>query len=99
MEQRKTSRLPMQRRAWIECGEAAPLACQLHDVSDEGAQIGDLDPGAVPDEFSLRFTKTGSVRRQCRVVWRAAERIGVRFLNGSSRERLGLTRSGRTARA
>jgi hypothetical protein len=34
----------------------------------------------LPEEFSLVFTKYGSIRRRCRLVWRSGTEVGVSYL-------------------
>jgi PilZ domain len=53
--------------------------CALRDISVTGANIAVEDPTTVPNEFVLLFTKNGSVRRDCSLVWRGDSHVGVRF--------------------
>jgi hypothetical protein len=60
----------------------AIAGCQLRDVSDTGAKLA-LDASQlakVPAEFFLVLAKQAKVHRRCRVVWRSADEVGVRFL-------------------
>jgi 16S rRNA U1498 N3-methylase RsmE len=60
----------------------AIAGCQLRDVSDNGARLAlDADQLAkVPAEFFLVLAKQAKVHRRCRVVWRSADELGVRFI-------------------
>ncbi len=54
-------------------------ACVIVDMSETGAQL-EVPAGAeVPTEFSLLIGGNANVRRQCRVVWRSGNKLGVRF--------------------
>jgi hypothetical protein len=54
--------------------------CTMLDVSATGAQLRLNDTTEMPDEFTLVLSRDGNVRRQCRMMWRREDRIGVRFL-------------------
>ena len=56
------------------------VTCIMADVSASGAKLG-MDAGInVPDSFVLALARNAAVRRNCEVVWRAAESIGVCFV-------------------
>jgi hypothetical protein len=59
-----------------------PRACTIIDMSESGAQLGVPGDADVPDEFSLLIGGNSHVRRQCRVVWRSGNRMGVNFRIG-----------------
>jgi hypothetical protein len=44
-----------------------------------GAALEVGSPVGIPDEFTL-LIKPEFVKRNCRVAWRSAKRIGVRFV-------------------
>ena len=55
--------------------------CVMTDVSASGAKLL-LEPGLnVPDWFVLALSRNAGVRRNCQVVWRRAESIGVCFVS------------------
>jgi PilZ domain len=56
-----------------------PSACVIVDMSETGAQLNVPADADVPQEFSLLVGGNADVRRQCRVVWRSGNRIGVQF--------------------
>lgn len=67
---------------------ALPRDCLVTDVSDGGVRL--LAEGIdVPDQFVLMFGRDGSVRRDCRVVWRLGHEIGAEF---TDREQRGFAR-------
>jgi hypothetical protein len=51
--------------------------CWVRNLSDTGAQIEVRGP--TPNAFYL-VIGSGEFRRSCRVVWRSASRVGVRFV-------------------
>jgi PilZ domain-containing protein len=54
--------------------------CVLSDFSNVGGKITDVEPDTVPDEFLLRITPRGRMRK-CRVLWRSrsSNALGVVF--------------------
>jgi PilZ domain len=79
MEKRKSRRQPLRRPAWLALGPGEFRGCRLSDVSDAGARI-DVEAGiTLPDHFMLLLSSNGAARRACRVVWRDAQQIGVKF--------------------
>lgn len=53
--------------------------CMMADVSASGAKLELKQSVDVPDEFILLLS-SNDVRRQCKVVWRLENHIGVRFV-------------------
>ena len=56
-----------------------PQACTIIDMSETGAQLQVPADVSVPGEFSLLIGGNSHVRRQCHLVWRTGNRLGVRF--------------------
>ena len=54
--------------------------CAISDISETGAQLKLASTDEIPDQITLVLAKGGKVQRQCTVVWRAKNRIGVEFL-------------------
>ena len=54
-------------------------ACEMVDISETGAYLKVETPDTLPDQFILLLSKNARVRRQCAVVWRSGNSIGVRF--------------------
>jgi hypothetical protein len=54
-------------------------SCTILDISTQGGQVRLDAKVTVPDHFVLWLTKTGSVRRECRVVWRRENYLGLQF--------------------
>jgi hypothetical protein len=49
-------------------------------MSQTGAQLVIESPIGIPDEFKL-LIKPELLKRNCRVAWRKADRIGVQFVS------------------
>jgi hypothetical protein len=61
--------------------ETSALDCIVRNLSPKGALL--LVPSlAVPDNFELVFSATRA-RHDCRVAWRAYDRVGVEFREAS----------------
>jgi hypothetical protein len=84
VDRRASPRKALGRDAFICCDDGKPIgACQLSDVSATGARLG-VTPrvlAGLPDVFILVLAKQAKVHRRCRVVWRGADAVGVRFSN------------------
>ena len=56
---------------------ASALDCIVRNLSTDGALLL-VSSLAVPDRFELLFSSS-RVRHECRVAWRAMDRVGVEF--------------------
>lgn len=64
----------------VDVGGQAPLRdCVLVDVSADGARLALQGTSTVPADFTMVLSYRGVPRRQCHVVWRSADEIGVTF--------------------
>jgi hypothetical protein len=71
----------MQLPAQIDTGKSKRLIhCVVRELSDTGAKIILSDDARLPDEFAIVLTADGRVRRPCRILWRKATELAVRFL-------------------
>ena len=68
-------------RGLIELPTGGKVECRVVDLSESGARLRLLHHKPVPDEFSLRLASRG-VLRQCRVMWRLFDEVGVRTTLG-----------------
>ena len=69
---------PMAIRGWIT-GLGEKLApCFIEDISSDGAKLVIRD-GQPPDEFKLYFSPRANTFRNCLVLWRKKECVGVQF--------------------
>jgi hypothetical protein len=79
-ERRRSLRYHSTIPAQIYVRDGLPLCpCTVLDVSQGGGRIRLDAPVSVPDQFHLLFTRTASVRRECRVIWRHDDCLGVAF--------------------
>jgi hypothetical protein len=79
-ERRQCLRLGITIPALIYVRDGASLCpCTVLDVAQGGGRIRLEADVAVPDHFDLLFTKGGTVRRACRVIWRHDGYLGVAF--------------------
>jgi len=77
-ERRRHERHNVDRVAKIQSTGSLPRDCLLTDISDGGARLY-AEGIVVPDHFVLLLTGSQTVRRECRVVWRLGNEIGVEF--------------------
>jgi hypothetical protein len=78
-DHRRAPRESTYKAARIGGGSArATLHCGVRNLSATGACLRLDDAESVPNTFQLVFD-SGEASRQCRVVWRNARQLGVRF--------------------
>jgi hypothetical protein len=67
---------------WIETEDKQLLERRLSNISEAGARIDFRSIAAAPpDQFVLRLTPNGSLRRYCRIVWKEEKSIGIQFID------------------
>jgi hypothetical protein len=59
-------------------GGAAAIDCTVRDISERGARLIVASVVGIPDSFDLAIS--GAPVRQCRLIWRKPEQIGVAFI-------------------
>ena len=64
--------------AWLE-RRGSLLPCTVVNVANKGAQLCITEDMVLPSRFALWFTKEGDLVRQCRLIWRKGDRVGVTF--------------------
>ncbi|HXD44330.1 MAG TPA: PilZ domain-containing protein [Pseudolabrys sp.] len=79
MEKRSNHRLRTFKGGSIIFGVAAAIDCTIRNMSETGAALEVESPVGIPDRFTL-LIKPEFLKRDCRVAWRSAKRIGVRFV-------------------
>jgi hypothetical protein len=80
MENRAAPRLRTIKGGSILFGTAPAIDCVIRNKSQSGAQLAVESPAGIPDEFKL-LIKPELIKRNCRVAWRKADRIGVQFVS------------------
>jgi hypothetical protein len=79
-ELRKKPRQQFHYNARIQISREAPLvACAIVDISEGGARISLEADEQLPEAFMLLLTRNGRTRRNCRLVWRNGQTLGVEF--------------------
>jgi hypothetical protein len=76
-ERRSITRHRVLKAGTIEVGGGA-IDCTVRNLSNVGAALHVPSPVGIPDQFTL-VIPSEALRFACRVVWRKAERIGIRF--------------------
>jgi hypothetical protein len=76
-ETRKSLRQP----CWITLdGGFAARPCVVQDMSSTGAKITVEDPNVLPAKLRLAFTRDARTGRNCEVVWRRGNSVGIKFV-------------------
>lgn len=79
-DRRKGKRRDVAHDARIVYDEGSGLQnCRMLDVSAFGAQLELEEALTLPDKFVLLLSHDGTLRRQCLVVWRTQNTVGVKF--------------------
>ena len=74
-------RKSLQRPGWITLeGGFAVRRCVVRDMSATGANITIDDPNSLPGKLRLAFTRDARTGRNCEVVWRRGQSVGIRFV-------------------
>ena len=60
-------------------GSTDLTACRVVDISAYGARLELKGIEAIPEQFILVLSHDGRLRRQCNVVWRSKDAIGIEF--------------------
>ena len=60
-------------------GGSGSVDCIVRNLSDAGAALEVESPVGIPDDFML-LIRPESLKRNCHVEWRSANRIGVQFV-------------------
>jgi PilZ domain len=77
-ERRRHERHTINRVAKIQSAGSLARDCLVTDISESGARLY-AEGIVIPDEFVLLLTGVKTMRRECRVVWRLGNEIGVEF--------------------
>jgi hypothetical protein len=85
-DNRKKIRRAMHYTARIDLNDGTPrLGCLVSDISESGARLQMDGAQELPETFNLLLSGRGGIHRQCRVVWRSENQIGVQFEKTPSR--------------
>ena len=72
--------------ARIAATDSSFLQCKMVDVCDTGARLICAEADKVPDSFRLILSHDGRLVRECKVVWRSSNAIGVEFMSKGATE-------------
>lgn len=81
-KKRRFDRKIFERVAALDLGDgSASTSCEILDISQGGARLRPLmcTPRMLPAQFTLLLSACGRVRRNCKVIWRSANELGVQF--------------------
>jgi len=79
-ELRKKPRRQFNYNARVLIDNNSPLVvCAIVDISESGARLALEADEALPETFTLLLTRNGRARRDCRLVWRDGQTLGVEF--------------------
>lgn len=78
-DRRHQARLKTFKGGAIIYGVAAPVECLIRNLSPKGACLEIKSHAPIPDQFAL-LIKPEMVKRNCHLVWRKDDRIGVEFI-------------------
>jgi hypothetical protein len=77
-ERRKCARSRVLKSAKLVVGTTSLVDCVVHDLTNVGARIEISDTLNLADALDMTFDGGRSIR-QCRVVWRTLNVVGVEF--------------------
>jgi hypothetical protein len=77
-ERRRHERHAINRVAKVQSAGSLARDCLVTDISESGARLY-AESIVIPDQFVLLLTGDKTMRRECRVVWRLGNEIGVEF--------------------
>jgi PilZ domain len=79
--QKRETRKSLQQPGWITFeGGFAARQCLVQDLSTTGAKVTIDDPNALPARLRLALTRDARTGRNCEVVWRRGNSVGVKFV-------------------
>jgi hypothetical protein len=87
-ERRENVRVEWASKATIDDGKGHWQHCVLKDLSDGGGKITGVAVSEVPDRLMLRFARGARGLRECKVIWRSSDGVGIEFSDRLSRFRL-----------
>jgi PilZ domain len=77
--------------AWIEVDNNSLLErCKLVDVSGKGARLIPGDIHNLPTHFNLHLSRFGQAPKQCKIIWRRGNEVGVEFTGPIAAEAISL---------
>jgi hypothetical protein len=80
-DRRTNPRRKIKKAAYLYTCDGWPVCdCMTEDISEGGAKLALSSSDELPADLLLSFSRDGSVRRYCKLMWREGNKIGVAFL-------------------
>jgi len=79
-QQKRSQRLRTLKGDSILVANGGAIDCTVRNISETGARLEVENPVGIPDKFTL-IAQHERIKRGCRIVWRKAKQIGVRFVD------------------
>jgi hypothetical protein len=78
---KREARKSLHQPGWITLdGGFAARPCVVRDLSSTGAKITVDDPNVLPAKLRLAFARDARTGRNCEVVWRRGNSVGIKFV-------------------
>jgi hypothetical protein len=78
---KREARKSLRQSGWITLdGGFAARQSVVQDISSTGAKIRVDDPNVLPARLRLAFARDARTGRNCQVVWRCGNSVGVKFV-------------------
>jgi hypothetical protein len=78
---KREARKSLSQPGWITLdGGFAARPCVVQDMSTTGARVTIDDPNVLPAKLRLAFARDARTGRNCEVVWRRGNSVGVKFV-------------------
>jgi hypothetical protein len=89
LENRASRRHVVMTRGIVHSGpDQALQRCLVRNVSATGAKLRLPTTKDVPERFTLILSRDGTVKRECCIVWRSDQEVGVRFVRSGDEPRM-----------
>ena len=78
---KREARKSMHQPGWITLdGGFAARPCVVQDLSASGAKVTIDDPNTLPAKLRMAFSRDARTGRNCEVVWRRGNTVGIKFV-------------------
>jgi PilZ domain-containing protein len=78
---KREARKSLNQPGWITLeGGFGARQCVVQDLSGTGAKITIDDPNVLPARLRLAFERDARTGRNCEVVWRRGNSVGIKFV-------------------
>jgi PilZ domain-containing protein len=78
---KREARKRLSQPGWITLdGGFAARQCVVQDISASGAKVTIEDSNTLPAKLRLAFSRDARTGRNCEVVWRRGNSVGIKFV-------------------